>query len=195
MVHAGCRGRERDGAGREERDVCSTRGVVESHGWQKRGMRRSCHGAMPRCRGQAMPPVDRERLLSAGRDRRARGHSPGLIPLPLAAAAAAPIFLSLRPVSCLPPSGFYLHCQSFFFQPAKRNGNSDPRPCCSLIAPTNAPSICVVWLYQLSPGKIWPITQAICRNVGQSLQCHCAFFLSSVSLFYRSFWLAKYHKF
>ena len=170
---ASCRGRERDRAGREERDVCSTRGVVESHGWQKRGMRRSCHGAMPRCRGQAMPPVDRERLLSA----------------------AAPIFLSLRPVPCLPPSGFYLHCQSFFFQPAKRNGNSDPRPCCSLIAPTNAPSIYVVWLYQLSPGKIWPITQAICRNVGQSLQCHCAFFLSSVSLFYRSFWLAKYHKF
>ena len=28
-------GEERDGAGREERDVCSTRGVVESHGWQK----------------------------------------------------------------------------------------------------------------------------------------------------------------
>ena len=167
---ASCRGRERDRAGREERDVCSTRGVVESHGWQKRGMRRSCHGAMPRCRGQAMPPVDRERLLSAGRDRRARGHSPGLIPLPLAAAAAAPIFLSLRPDHACRRQGFTCIVRVFFFQPAKRNGNSDPRPCCSLIAPTNAPIICVVWLYQFSLGKIWPIPQAICRNFGQSLQ-------------------------
>jgi len=46
MVHAGCRGRERDGAGREERDVCSMRG---------------CSGGVPRvaegeCAAAAMAP-------------------------------------------------------------------------------------------------------------------------------------------